>query len=88
MGAELLVTKVKHRTWMTMVQQQFESGLSVAEWCSKNQVSTKSFYYRRKQLRAEVLQSNNPMFAEIQPAASNPIPANNALPEECHIKRR
>ena len=63
MGAELLVTKVQHRSWMTMVQQQSSSGLSVAEW-----ISTKTFYYRRKQLRAEILQSNTPVFAEVNSA--------------------
>jgi len=68
MGAELLITKVQHRSWMTMVQQQSSSGLSVAEWCSQNQISTKTFYYRRKQLRAEILQSNTPVFAEVNSA--------------------
>ena len=73
MGAELLVTKVQHRSWMTMVQQQSSSGLSVAEWCSQNQISTKTFYYRRKQLRAEILQSNTPVFARNREPGDRPL---------------
>ncbi len=33
------------------------SGLSVKDWCAQNNLSTKSFYYRRRQVQSMILDS-------------------------------
>ena len=36
-----------------MIQQCNSSGLTKREWCRQNGISTKTFYYRQKQIRNE-----------------------------------
>ena len=51
----------------TYVQEQSNSGLSIRDWCSQNNISTKTFYYRRKLVRSELLQAASLVFAELIP---------------------
>ena len=44
----LTVKNLQHHSWALMVQEQSNSGLSIRDWCSQNNISTKTFYYRRK----------------------------------------
>ena len=55
METGLTVKKLQHHSWALMIQEQSRSGLSIGDWCSQNIISTKSFYYRRKQVRSELL---------------------------------
>ena len=66
MDTKLTIKDVRHHSWAVMLQNQAESGLSVRQWCEENHVSRKSFYYRRKQLFAELSGQNTP-FVEIKP---------------------
>ena len=59
----LTVKNLHHHSWALMIQEQSRSGLSIRDWCSQNNISTKTFYYRRKQVRSELLQSASPVFA-------------------------
>ena len=63
----LTVKNLQHHSWALMVQEQSNSGLSIRDWCSQNNISTKTFYYRRKQIRSELLQAASPVFAELVP---------------------
>ena len=58
-----------------LFEQQSRSGLSIRDWCSQNNISTKTFYYRRKQIRAELLQAASPVFAELIPPETKNISA-------------
>ena len=63
----LTVKNLQHHSWALMVQEQSNSGLSIRDWCSQNNISTKTFYYRRKLVRSELLQAASSVFAELIP---------------------
>ena len=63
----LTVKNLQHHFWALMVQEQSNSGLSIRDWCSQNNISTKTFYYRHKQIRSELLQAASAVFAELVP---------------------
>jgi len=44
---------IRKQQWAKMIQQCNSSGLTKREWCRQNGISTKTFYYRQKQLRNE-----------------------------------
>ena len=67
METGLTVKNLQHHSWALMVQEQSSSGLSIRDWCSQNNISTKTFYYRRKLVRSELLQAASPVFAELVP---------------------
>lgn len=71
MKTQLSVKDIQHSAWIDMVQQQVRSGLSVREWCDQNQITTKTFYYRRKHVREEILAQNTPVFAELVPPVND-----------------
>lgn len=73
METGLAVKKLQHHSWALMVQEQSRSGLSIRDWCEQNSISTKTFYYRRKQIRSELLQAASPVFAELVPPEENNI---------------
>ena len=63
----LTVKNLHHHSWALMIQEQSKSGLSIRDWCSQNKISTKTFYYRRKLVRSELLQAASLVFAELIP---------------------
>lgn len=73
METGLTVKNLQHHSWALMVQEQSRSGLSIRDWCSQNNISTKTFYYRRKQIRSELLQAASPAFAELVPPEEGSI---------------
>lgn len=45
--------EVRHQKWLDLINQCNASGLTRKEWCRLHGISTKTFYYRQKQLRNE-----------------------------------
>ena len=39
----LTIKNLQHHSWALMVQEQSNSGLSIRDWCSQNNISTKTF---------------------------------------------
>ncbi len=39
-------------SWTEMISNQESSGKSAASWCRENRISTSTFYYRRKKVKA------------------------------------
>ena len=76
--------EVRHQKWLDWINQCNASGLTRKEWCRLHGVSTKTFYYRQKQLRNEAfalsvksdaqnkLVSSETAFAEIE--VPRPLP--------------
>ena len=44
------ISTEKKIDWKTKIQEQQESGLSINEWCSQNQITKGSFHYWKIQL--------------------------------------
>lgn len=71
MDTALTVRTMRRQSWACMIQEQASSGLTVREWCSQNDISTKTFYYRRKQVQAMLLDSvQESRFEELTPPVS------------------
>ena len=73
---EIAVVKdsVKYSSWMQMVKSCRESGLTVKHWCSQNNISSKTYYYRLKKVRTLIL-SQGGEFPEICPLPiTQPVP--------------
>lgn len=76
--------EVRRQKWLDWINQCNASGLTREEWCRLHGVSTKTFYYRQKQLRNEAyalsvkseaqgkLVSSGTAFAEIEVPQSLP----------------
>ena len=69
---------MRRQSWALMLQEQSASGLSVKDWCAQNNLSTKSFYYRRRQVQSMILDSaEESRFTELvmpEPSESNTDP--------------
>lgn len=44
------ISKEKNLVWATKIREQKESGLSINQWCQKNQVTKGSFHYWKDRL--------------------------------------
>jgi putative transposase len=74
---------LKHKTaeqWLQLIEQQELSGLSVSDFCTQHNLSTKSFYNRRSKLRNK--KPPQSPFIAAKPAASEPA----SLPELLQLK--
>ena len=84
MDTSLTVRNMRRQTWAMMLREQAQSGLTIRAWCDQNGLSTKSFYYRRKQVRAMILDSaERPLFAQLTPPDTLPaahVPAGSPDP--------
>ena len=49
--------ELKHRKWQEMYETYLSSGKNVTEWCAENGISKKTFYYRLRQLRKDVIET-------------------------------
>ena len=56
-GAKRLV---RIKQWAEMIQTCCNSGQTVQSWCAANNITTKTYYYRLKQVRLEALKSTAP----------------------------
>lgn len=66
MDTSLTVRTLRRQSWALMLREQSASGLSVKDWCAQNNLSTKSFYYRRRQVQSMILKSaREPRFTEL-----------------------
>jgi len=52
-----MVKRIMIDGWAEQICECQESGLSVRKWCEENGISTKTYYYRRKRVREELLET-------------------------------
>ena len=57
MKAQNMVERIKIEKWAKLIRECQESELSVRKWCGANGISTKTYYYRRKRVREEFLET-------------------------------
>ena len=50
--------ELKHRRWQEMYETYLSSGKTVIEWCAENGISKKTFYYRLRQIRKDVIETD------------------------------
>lgn len=49
--------EITHRNWQKMYETYLSSGKNVTEWCAENGISKKTFYYRVRQIRKDVIET-------------------------------
>jgi hypothetical protein len=47
---------IQMQEWLRQIHDCQQSGLSVTEWCSINGINTKTYYFRRRRVREELLE--------------------------------
>jgi len=69
------------KLWQNRLTARKSSGLSIVDWCAKNNISKDSYYYWRKRVLAYEREGESggpaPIFAEL-----HPIPASVSTPAE------
>ena len=73
MKAKAKVHQVNLATWSARIKEQADSGLSVKEWCAKNNLSFHAHNYWKHALKEAYIDSIMP---EIVPIATSPVCTN------------
>ena len=55
MNVQDVKRKIKLNTWAAQIQSREESGLTVKQWCKEAGMDRKTYYYRLKRVREELL---------------------------------
>ena len=62
---------MRHKAWREMYESYLSSGKTVIEWCAENGISKKTFYYRLRQIRKDVIETVESH--DIVPIISSPV---------------
>ena len=54
---ESISLEILHKAWREMYESYLSSGKTVIEWCAENGISKKTFYYRLRQIRKDVIET-------------------------------
>jgi len=57
MNVQGTVRRIRAQEWTQQIAECEGSGLSIRQWCEINGLSTKTYYYRRRRVREELLES-------------------------------
>ena len=52
-----ILKAIRNNNWAAIIQERQNSGQSIRQWCSENNVSEGSYYYHLHKLREHLLQS-------------------------------
>jgi len=56
MKVQKAVLNIQMQEWLRQIQNCQESGLSISDWCKINGINTKTYYFRRRRVREEMLE--------------------------------
>jgi transposase-like protein len=71
-------TQQQKQDWKDRISQQQQSGLSIKQWCSQNQIKPHIFYYWKKRLSYKNASISHSSFTELTP------PKETGISIECH----
>ena len=57
MGVQTLKQSLRIQEWAAQISDRKQSGVTVSEWCDARGYSTKTYYYRLKRVREELLEA-------------------------------
>ena len=79
-NTELTLRELKHdeylQKWIPIVNECINSGLPKQEWCRRNGINTKTYFYWQKKIFDAAKAEHEVEFVELKPAAE---PALNAV---------
>ena len=70
--------------WLALFEEQKQSGLSVAQFCKKKQLSETYFYLKRKKLQSQDNQGST--FIAMRPESVTPEPAMTLQFGQCQLQ--
>lgn len=70
MNTSKVIHQAKLNSWANTIRDQQESSLSVSKWCDTHQISKTQFYYWKRQLADQFVESQLPDIVPI----SAPVP--------------
>ena len=80
--------------WQELIREQSESGLSIREWCRRNDISHGKYYYWLRVIREEALikagtlaVTGQTQFAEVKPALTTEAKSKSSNQSTCAILR-
>jgi hypothetical protein len=84
MKVQTIERRIRLQEWASQIEEQAQSGMTVMEWCQKNNVGYKNFFYRKRRVREELLEefekSNNSKSAKIATINQKQLSVKNELP--------
>ena len=57
MNVQKTKTMLQIKEWSEQINDRSQSGLTVREWCENQGIAVKTYYYRQKRVREELLES-------------------------------
>jgi len=51
---------IRMQEWLRQIHECQQSGLTITEWCSINGINPKTYYFRRRRVREELLEVAEP----------------------------
>jgi hypothetical protein len=57
MGVQAITRSLRVQEWAAQINDRKQSGMTVIEWCEVQGYSTKTYYYRLKRVREELLEA-------------------------------
>ena len=80
MNTTKVIHQAKMNAWAESIRDQQESTLSVEEWCQQHQVTKHQFYYWKKKLKDQFVESQIP---EIVPVPQTVLQPSNTSCTSC-----
>ena len=83
MDIQETVRKVRKHEWVKQISECRSSGLTVPQWCEQNGVNIKTYYYRMRRVREELLsvaETGNSLQLKSQTVNQSEAPVFAALP--------
>ena len=57
MKVQTVARVIQLREWASQIQERLDSGLTVQAWCEERGLPVKTYYYRLKRVREELLEA-------------------------------
>ena len=57
MTAQKVAQKLRLQQWANQIEECEQSGLSVQQWCEENGLGYKNYFYRKRRVREELLET-------------------------------
>ncbi|MCL2222550.1 MAG: hypothetical protein FWC20_09405 [Oscillospiraceae bacterium] len=87
MRAQKVANQLKLREWSRQIVECESSGKSISEWCADNGVGYKNYFYRKRRVREELLESSEASLSLSVSALEEPetavfaqVPATSVIP--------
>ena len=71
MDTRLATRQVRLTQWAAIIKDRNESGLSIREYCERNEIKRDAYFYWLRKLRESAIASSGSQFVELSPPAES-----------------